>query len=280
MKRPYLIVAAAMFVLSVNFAVAADKNSIGQPFQAIWNEITSIWVAIGDIELTPGEQGPQGPAGSIGPQGEPGIGWDESRFAELEARVASLESIHEDGPPVPDSVVIQEDFNGEFNNEWVSVYGHLAYGFGNWRIENNMLREDSGGNARIFVLDNYVAEDQTVEADIIVRPISGGAGITVWYDTDTDWVSVNLTPRGLTPISVTERVGGYVTGLSYDYPVSLSTWYNLKLITDSSTGEIEIYLDDEYLFTYQSTAVIRSGRTGFKTGNAGGDFDNFRLTID
>lgn len=53
---------------SVAFANESDKN----PFTAIKIEISNLWVALANIQLTPGPQGPQGTVGQQGPQGEKG----------------------------------------------------------------------------------------------------------------------------------------------------------------------------------------------------------------
>lgn len=83
--KKIVISVLVMFILSI-FAfsiVAKDTQSNGQGFNEIWdalNEIkdgiTSLWVAIENIELTPGPEGPEGPQGDkgdAGPQGEEGI---------------------------------------------------------------------------------------------------------------------------------------------------------------------------------------------------------------
>lgn len=46
--------------------------------------------------------GPKGDVGPMGPQGVPGVGWDESRFAALEARTTALEATPSDPPTDPE----------------------------------------------------------------------------------------------------------------------------------------------------------------------------------
>jgi hypothetical protein len=71
MKKVTIIVSAVVFLLSVNVAFAR-VDVPGQPFQALWNAITSLQQQVNDIELTPGEAGPQGPQGDPGPEGPAG----------------------------------------------------------------------------------------------------------------------------------------------------------------------------------------------------------------
>ena len=44
-------------------------------------------------------------------------------------------------------------------------------------------------------------------------------------------------------------------------------WYNLKVDADSATGELAIYLDDAYIFTYFASTPYRSGLSGVISGN-------------
>jgi len=84
-------------------------------------------------------------------------------------------------------------------------------------------------------------------------------------------------------ISVGEYInnGSVETG-SYYQNVSLQNlkWYNLKVDADAVTGELAVYLDDVYLYTYTASTQNRLGRSGVVTGNAGGYFDNFIITSD
>lgn len=94
MQKTILIITALVIVFSLNIAFAANTPN-GQPFNALWQAIVLLEEKINNIQLLPGPQGPQGEPGPRGIQGPPGQpSWDENRIANLEARVAHLESLH------------------------------------------------------------------------------------------------------------------------------------------------------------------------------------------
>jgi len=62
MKKITIGVVAIVFLFSVNYAIAANGSN-GQPFQDLWDEIASIWTAVDDLEVTPGEDGTDGADG-------------------------------------------------------------------------------------------------------------------------------------------------------------------------------------------------------------------------
>src|SRR3989344_5667353 len=111
MKKVAVIGSVIAILLVVNVALAGDNPS-GTPFQAIWNAITNLQSQITNIQLIPGPQGLPGEPGLQGIQGEPGAqglqgpkgdpgepSWDETRIADLEARVVYLENLNQ--PPEP-----------------------------------------------------------------------------------------------------------------------------------------------------------------------------------
>jgi len=74
MKYACVFLVFVMLVVGV-FAsptFAKDTQNKGQSFEELWDAINALWVAIDEIELTPGPQGPQGEQGPAGPQGEQG----------------------------------------------------------------------------------------------------------------------------------------------------------------------------------------------------------------
>ena len=107
----------------------------------------------------------------------------------------------------------------------------------------------------------------------------GYGGVVFWYQDISSWVSVNAYPLS-TGITVIEYIDGIFNVNNYNYRTSLDRWYNLKVEADSETGALAVYLDNAYLFTHVANTAHRTGLSGVIAGNAGGYFDDFRLTSD
>jgi len=146
-----------------------------------------------------------------------------------------------------------DDFNDGNADGWSA---HSPYpgrsDFGNWRVEDGIVKQDNGGDH------------------------NGYAGITVWYQDDKNWVDVFY------PYGIGFRVMEVIDGNFYygDYPTIFSErkWQDLKIDANSITGELAIYLDDEYIATHTVVTPNRTGLSGISSGNAGGSFDDFSLT--
>lgn len=46
---------------------------------------------------------------------------------------------------------------------------------------------------------------------------------------------------------------------------------------DSLSGELAVYIDNNYLFTYNAITPYHTGQSGVFSGNAGAYFDNFLI---
>ncbi len=66
--------------------------------------------------------------------------------------------------------------------------------------------------------------------------------------------------------------------MRYSHTSSYDTWYNLRVDADSINEKLSIYLDDTYLFTYNTSTPYRTGLSGLSSGNDGAYFDNFQIT--
>ncbi|MFH1749921.1 MAG: FISUMP domain-containing protein [bacterium] len=180
------------------------------------------------------------------------------------------------------SPVVTVNYFNDFNNGnadgWLSVAGYPPGTHGNWRVEDGVVIQDQGRDHFGFVLDNFSMSDQTVEAKVLWHD-NGYAGITIWNQDANNWVQISYPYQG--GFGIWENING--NGLVYPtaiYPVEINQriWQVLKVDTNSSTGEIAVYLDDEYLFTHTVGAnAPRTGLSGFNSGNAGGSFDDFSL---
>jgi len=54
--------------------------------------------------------------------------------------------------------------------------------------------------------------------------------------------------------------------------------YDFRVDADSSTGELDFYLIDEFVFTHTVQSILRNGLSGLVGGNEGAYFDNFVVT--
>jgi hypothetical protein len=149
--------------------------------------------------------------------------------------------------------------------------------YGNWRVENGELAQDTGLDGVIALVENYQFTNQTVKTDLKLNGPSGGGGITLWFQNNNTLAYVGLSNETLT---VAEVENGTWHSTPYFYPFSINEnrWVNLKVEVDSSNGEIDVYIDNEYVLTHQLTTSHRMGQTGVIHGNAGGYFDNFMIT--
>jgi hypothetical protein len=175
-----------------------------------------------------------------------------------------------------------DDFNDGNADGWWLGYSHTArWIWGNWRVENGTLAQDEGHDFVIALVENLSISGQSTEVQTKVNGPSGGTGIVIWYHDVDNYILVDLVPvHGY--IAMGEIIDNVETDMvPFPYNTLLhDTWYTLKVDADSTTGELRVSLDGEYLFTFYSTTPHRLGLSGVVTGNAGGYFDNFRLTLD
>jgi len=165
-----------------------------------------------------------------------------------------------------------DDFNDGNADGWdLSQTEHPLLNIGNWRVVDGKLVQDTGYDGVLALLPNQYS-DQTDETLLKVYGPSGATGFVIWYKDKTNSVSV-LVANGL--IGVAEVYNNVWT--NYSFPVTFNInedrWADLKVEANSLNGEIKVYLDGTYLFTYNATAPNRVGQTGFKQGNAGGAHD-------
>ncbi len=168
-----------------------------------------------------------------------------------------------------------DDFNdGNADGWWLGCNHHNVYG--TWRIEGGVMLEDQNGDHFVATVDNIFLSDQVVETDV---KTGGYGGVVFWYQSQDRWVSVSIYPYSA-GIHVIEFIDGAGYGSDYGFRTWHSTWYNLKVEANNETGELDVYLDDVYLFTYQTITPYRSGQSGLFSGNGGSYFDNFQVTAE
>lgn len=176
-----------------------------------------------------------------------------------------------------------KSFNDNFNDGKVSKWWWLGFSLanpannGNWRVENGVLLQDTGNDGVIALINDTQISDQTIETKVKLNGPSGGGGLVLWFKDNNNWTHVILYPAGGF-IEVHAHLNGVTSGSQYPYPsLQNDTWYDLKVVADSTRGDLDVYLDGNYLFTHTVTISNRTGQSGVINGNAGGAFDNFRL---
>jgi hypothetical protein len=114
-----------------------------------------------------------------------------------------------------------------------------------------------------------------------MNPVNGYGGVTVWYKDSLNYIHIVLYYE----VRVYESIDGSFeanVGQYYAHPYSTpppqGSWIKLHVDADSKKGELVVYVNDSYLFTYYATTPNRSGLSGLMDGNAGVYFDDFRLT--
>ena len=177
------------------------------------------------------------------------------------------------------TVVFSDDFNdGTADGWWLDRSCHQG-GCGNWRVENGMLTQDSGGDNYIALVEGIFLANQTIKTDFLANDPGGYGSTVVWYGDFDNWTGIRLIPNhNPGGIWIEEIINGIDFYTFYPYQFSNGVWYQLEVDADASRGLLAVSVDSSYLFTHQVSTLVRAGRSGVADGNAGGFFDNFVLT--
>jgi hypothetical protein len=162
-----------------------------------------------------------------------------------------------------------DDFNdGNTDGWWLSEKGQ-------WSIENDTLKQDKDGEDHVLgLVENLIISDQVIETEVYTP---GYGGIALWYQDKFNYIDILIYPFS-SGIYLVERFDGEVKKYQYGFTTRHYTWYDLRIEADSKTGELDIYIDGTYIFTYQTTTTKREGLSGVSSGNGGANFDDFTLT--
>ena len=164
----------------------------------------------------------------------------------------------------------QDNFN---NNGWTyaSLDGRQQNPVSSWGIVDGKFVEDSGWDAQFALVENISFSSQTLQAEVEPHP---WAGIVLWFKDINNFVII---VSGYGPaVDIIERVNGVGDRIIYSYSGSKVGVYRAD--ANSSTGEIDFYVDDVYVFTHIVQTNIRTGLSGLIGGNGGGTFDDFSVT--
>lgn len=178
------------------------------------------------------------------------------------------------------AATFQDDFNdGNADGWWLGYSLAVPSVYGNWRVEDWMLVQDLGYDGTLALVNDFQITDQTVETQLKLNGPSGGGGITIWFQDNSNGVFVVVSNGA---IGVSEIVNGtwYYTIYPYNFSINENRWVDLKVEANSTTGELNVYADGVYKFTHQLNTLQSIGQSGLITGNAGGYFDNFSITSD
>lgn len=175
--------------------------------------------------------------------------------------------------------VIFDDFNDGNTDGWLFPYNSaMSQGPGDWSVENGVLVQHVFGDANSGLVDNLLISDQTIE---VQTSSAGYAGVVLWYqqvnNTLANYISFVINPYS-SGLSLGVIKDGQATKLDYQYRTWPSQWYDLRVDANSSTGELNVFVDDAFVFSYQADTPYRTGLSGVYSGNYYGYFDNFRLT--
>jgi hypothetical protein len=169
------------------------------------------------------------------------------------------------------ALTFSDDFNDGNADGWWLAYNPRGI-YGNWRVENGTLAQDSGGDHHFALVENMLISDQSIETRVIT---TGYGGVALWYQDSSNFITVSIYPNSA-GINVVEVVDGGWSESNYVWTQDYK-WYDLRVEANSATGELGIYLDDTYILTYSTSTPYRTGLSGVTSGNAGGYFDDFRV---
>lgn len=211
----------------INYAEAGESPN-GTPFQAIWDAISNLSEQIRNIQLIPGPQGLQGERGLPGPQGPPGPkgdpgepSWNEERVADLEVRVAYLESLQ---PPPPPEFSVCAYFQRDLS-QYFSIADEDQVGLD---LKDNFTIE-------LWVSFSYFSEFYNYRlAPLVVK----------W---DHPNYSYDLTFMIFDEINIMNIALFHTNGDLSDYSAfwtpALETWYHIAMVRDISTDTWKFYVN-------------------------------------
>jgi hypothetical protein len=185
---------------------------------------------------------------------------------------------------VPTAYALSETFldnfdDGNANGWWLGYSTANPSIYGNWWVEDGVLRQQKPGDGYTALVENIELTDQTVETDLKLDGFGCYGGIVLWFQDIYHRVNIRVYPA-TNRVYVGEIGDGVSASQYYITDLSTSTWYKLRAEVDSTSGNLDVYLDDNYLFTYTLTTPNRIGQTGVFNGNSseGASFDNFSIT--
>lgn len=186
--------------------------------------------------------------------------------------------------PKPSPVLFSDNFDDGDAVGWsFTAFGYPgAHTYGNWWVESGTLFETAGSDNNMALVADRVFSSQSVETGL---SIYGYVGITIWYQDAGHMVDVVVCPTYREGMRVVEFNSDEFTSdgssfLATEYPFRFqqSVRYRLRVDANSKSGVLNVYMDDVLLFTHKTTTTERTGLSGLMSGNAGGEFDDFKIS--
>jgi hypothetical protein len=176
-----------------------------------------------------------------------------------------------------------DDFNdGNADGWWLGYSRWTPFLTGTWRVESGTLLQDQWGDQYIALVDGLILSSQSIETKIKYNSPNAYGGVTIWYMDDINFIDILIYPM-VDQVRVNDCIDGSCWGVgptySYTYSAAYGPWYKLRVDANSITGELAVYVNDVYLFTYTSIPN-RSGLSGLNNGNTATYWDDFRLISD
>jgi len=177
-------------------------------------------------------------------------------------------------------ITFSDNFNDGNTNGWIFTSGddRETNPSAHWSVVDGRLQGNSPYDAQFALVNNLSLSSQTLQ---VQTEITHGTGVALWYKGLNNYVSFGSYGSGAA-IYVGEWFNGVLFAPVYEHigPPSVSNIYDWKVITNSSTGEIQFFVNGLYEFTYTAATTERYGLSGVVSGNDGGYFDNFTVTSD
>jgi hypothetical protein len=173
-----------------------------------------------------------------------------------------------------------DDFNDGSTDRWLSAPDPNGI-YGDWGVEEAVLVHRYGqSNSVSFLVKDLVLSHQVIEAEVSTGDY---AGVVFWYQARPAGIA-NYTAATYNNSRRQIILSWHIDGVDYEYAYGYyypaGVWFDLKVVANSTTKELAIYVNDTHLFSYQTNTPYSSGLSGVISGNGTGYFDNFRLTSD
>jgi pectate lyase len=164
--------------------------------------------------------------------------------------------------------------------------GSLAYtifyattGSGNWSCDDEpgglqIMRQTATADIARAVIGGGPTDDQVIDSRVRLTAVNGSdrwLGVIARYVDASNYYYLTL--RDSNTVSLRKLVNGVAIVLATaDLPVTLNTWYDLRL--DAVGNELRAFVNNVQVL--QTTdASHPAGRTGMMTYKAGAEFSNF-----
>jgi hypothetical protein len=176
------------------------------------------------------------------------------------------------GKPIPGPKA-RTSFSDNFNDGDTVGWSFTE---GTWAVEDGALVNLglSLSDYQYAIVDNLSTSSQTIEVTLNVGHSLGD--VCFWRADNANQVCVQISyyHQRLIVAEVHDTIP-----LEYDYGGiwAQDTWYRLRVDADSTTGDVRIWVNNVYLFTYSVQSPHRSGMVALYSGAGGTRWDDFRV---